>query len=280
MKYVFGIAADVHAGSAVALCPPQIALDDNGTYYASPAQLWLWADWIAFWKRVKIVRDREKAKLIQVYNGDLVEGSHHGTTQILSGNPTAQAAVLDACMKVPLALKPDYIHIVRGTESHVGQSASSEERVARGLHADGWPVVRDPDAPNNFSSWHVNMEVNGVRLSFAHHGRQGQRPHTRPNVVNLLAFQIWCEAGLRGDPFPHLAVRSHMHQYHDTANAYPTRVIQTASFQLRTSYVHRVATESLADVGGTIVVIDDAGGVRVEPVLFRPDAPTTWRPAV
>jgi hypothetical protein len=67
--------------------------------------------------------------------------------------------------------------------------------------------------------------------------------------------------------------------YHDTANAYPTRLIQTASFQLATTYVHKVAAESLADVGGVIVVIDERGGITVEPVLFRPAAPTTWRPA-
>jgi hypothetical protein len=33
-----------------------------------------------------------------VFNGDLVEGAHHRTTQIISENPNAQAAVVTACM--------------------------------------------------------------------------------------------------------------------------------------------------------------------------------------
>src|SRR3954466_7091952 len=93
------VTSDQHCGSSVALCPPKIELDDGGEYVASRAQQWLWQNWLDFWQRVERVRDREKAKLYQVWNGDLTEGSHHGSTQILSGNSSVQSQVVAAAMK-------------------------------------------------------------------------------------------------------------------------------------------------------------------------------------
>lgn len=275
---VIAITSDQHCGSTVALCPPKIALDDGGVYNASKAQRWLWVGWTTFWKRVEAVRKQERASLIQVYNGDMVDGDHHGTAQILSGNPTAQAAVVNAALHVPKALSPDQMFFIRGTEAHVGKSAAFEERIALGLRKDGHPVVGDTDT-GNASHWHAKMEIDGVRLDFAHHGRMGQRPWTKGNITNLLAFQIWTEHHLRNEPPPHLAVRSHLHQFWDTANSYPTRLIQTPSFQLATAYVHKVAAESIADVGGCIVVIKH-GHFTVEPVLFRPASPAVWKPTL
>ena len=60
---VIGIVSDVHAGSAVALCPPQVPLDDGGMYCASKAQSWLWENWGDFWKQVDTTRQKEDAEL-------------------------------------------------------------------------------------------------------------------------------------------------------------------------------------------------------------------------
>jgi len=275
---VLAVVSDLHCGSSTALCPPTVTLDDGGVYAASKAQRWLWESWLVFWRRAASLCKQHNARLIFVHNGDLTEGEHHGTTQILSGNPTAQADVVNAAMKAPLALKPGALFFLRGTAAHVGKSACYEERVADGLMRDGRPVVGDPET-GTASWWHLKMEIEGVRLDFAHHGRMGQRPHTRGSIANLLAFQIYTEHCLRGEPPPHIAVRSHMHQYWDTANAYPTRLIQTASFQLATEYVHRIVPESaLADIGGVLLLIKH-GTLTVEPVLARPASPTPWRPA-
>ena len=275
---VIAITSDQHCGSTIALCPPKVHMDDGGEYVASAAQRWLWGNWQAFWKRAAAVRKEHNARFVQVYNGDMTDGDHHGTSQILSGNPTVQAAVVNAALHIPKSLSPDEMFFIRGTEAHVGKSASFEERIALGLKKDGMPVI--PEAVNgNASHWHAKMEYDGVRLDFAHHGRMGQRPWTKGSIANYLAFQIWTEHHLRDEPHPHVAVRSHMHQFWDTADAYPTRLIQTASFQLATAYVHKVVTESsLADVGGVILVIK-RGKLTVEPVLFRPASPQVWRPA-
>jgi hypothetical protein len=206
----------------------------------------------------------------------MTDGDHHGTTQILSGNPTAQAAVVNACMARVLAEAPDQLFFVRGTEAHVGKSAAFEERIALGLQKDGRPVCGDP-ATGTASWWHLRMEVQGVRLDFAHHGRYGQRPWTRGNVVLNYAAEIFYDHAAQGVPHPHVAVRSHQHRFFDTAAAHPTRVVQTPAWQLATAFIHRINPGALAHVGGVILTIVD-GVLTVHPVMFRPDPGEPWRP--
>ena len=268
---VIAVTSDLHCGSTVALCPPVIHLDDGGEYRASKAQLWLWENWRDFWGRVDAQRKASGASLYQVYNGDMTEGDHHKTTQILSGNPTAQATVVNEVMRVPLALKPEGIIVVRGTEAHVGASACYEERIASGLRKDGYKVLVD-DATGNASHWHFEMDVQGVRFDFAHHGRVGARPWAKPNAVHAPAPEIFYNAAANERPFPHLAVRSHMHQYVDTHDSHPTRLIQMPAWQLATAFIHRIAPNALADVGGLIITVTE-GEMTVEPVRYRPAQP-------
>lgn len=270
-RTILAITSDQHCGSTVALCPDRIALDDGGHYESSKAQKWLWTHWLGFWERVATVRDRERGQLVQVYNGDMTDGDHHGTTQILSGNPTAQAAVVNEAMRVPLALKPDRLAFIRGTEAHVGKSAAFEERIALGLKKDGRPVIMD-EASGTASHWHLKLDVQGVRVDFAHHGRLGTRPWTKQNPVNAMALEILTDHAIHGLPAPHLAIRSHQHRYADTHAAYPVRAIQTAAWQLATAFIHRINPGAIADVGGLIVVCQD-GRYEVEPYLVHP-APT------
>lgn len=274
---ILAVTSDQHCGSTVALCPPKVTLDDGGEYHASKPQQWLWDRWNAFWALAEQRRREHNATMVQVYNGDLTEGDHHKTTQILSGNPTAQATVVNEVMRVPLALKPDHLVFIRGTEAHVGPSAAFEERIATGLRKDGWPVVREGDSGNS-SHWHWTLEHQGVRLDFAHHGKFGSRPSTRLNTVLALAFDIFTRAAMQNRPHPHLAVRSHMHQFGDTYTAYPTRLIQMPAWQLATAFIHRINPGAISDVGGILIVIKD-GKMEVEPVLYHPDAAKPWSPS-
>jgi hypothetical protein len=269
------VVSDLHAGSTVALCPPKIQLDDGGKYEASKAQLWLWERWNDFWQQGEQIRRRLDAYCIDLYNGDMTEGDHHKTTQILSGNPTAQAACLDAVMKVPLATKPNGIVVIRGTEAHVGPSAAFEERAAKGLRKDGWPIISE-DATGNASHWHWTMEHQGVRFDFAHHGKFGSRPNTKFNTVLALAFDIFTNANLDHRPYPHLAVRSHMHQFGDTGSLYPTRLIQMPAWQLATAFIHRINPGVISQIGGIYITVVD-GRLDVIPQIYKADPKPTYR---
>lgn len=269
---LLGIVSDIHTGSTVAVCPPEgVKLDDGGKYLPSRPQQWLWQCWTDFWARVAAQRRALKAELWCVYNGDLFEGgAHHGTTQIISGNPEVQAYLAARVFGVPRELRPAHTFIVRGTEAHVGPSGATEEAFARSIHAE-----RDPET-DKWSWWHLRLAPHGCLLDFQHHGRQGQRPWTEASVVSLLAAQIFYEHARRGLPHPRLAIRSHRHKVGDSGDSHPVRVIQTPAFQLKTGYAHRVAAESLADIGGVIVTVFPDGQYAVEKVLFTPELPTPW----
>lgn len=271
--YVLAVTNDQHCGSTVALCPPQISLDDGGHYSASPLQGDIWNCWGNYWDRVEQTTKKLGAGLIQIFNGDLTEGDHHGTTQILTGNPTAQSMVVNAALAIPKALNPESMFFVRGTEAHVGKSGAFEERIADGLKRDGMPVIGDPST-GTASWWHLRREIGGVRLDVAHHGRTGQREHTRGSAAVLHAHDILLAYVKANELPPHLCLRAHYHKFNDSGDACPVRVVTNGAWQLKTSHGHKVVTDSLSEIGGIIVVIQD-GQYTVEKVHYKPKE-VTW----
>jgi len=277
MAKVIAVTSDEHCRSTVGLCSPKgVALDDGGRYEASKGQKWLWSCWLSFWEKVDTLQIKHKAETWWVNNGDLTDGDHHGTYQIVSKNSIQEREIVRDVLDVPLSLGPKRLFFVRGTESHVGQGGSSEESIARAL-SDDWPVEWQQD-PHTASWWHLMMECEGVFLDFTHHGRTGLRPWTHWNATNLLAAQITMERVKNGERIPDLAIRSHYHRYSDSYDAQPVRVIQTPAYQLATAYVHKRVPESLADVGGIIIVVD-GDHYEVHKDIYQPSRGGIWRAA-
>jgi len=272
---LLAVISDVHAGGTTSLCTDTIRLDDGGEYRASLAQRWLFGNYRDYWRQIAAKRDKHDAELYVVINGDLVEGDHHRTTQILSGNPNAQAAAWTECASVFLALKPDRVAIIRGTSAHAGISASAEERIADGLRRDKRPIIADPDT-GTASWWHWRPEIQGIRLDFTHHGRMGRLPRTRGSQLVLYAWDIVDEHVQNGHPVPHLAFRAHNHKKGDTGSAAPARVVATGAWQLGTEHVHKVASDSLADIGGGYVLIENRD-YDFRHIHYQAERPI-WRP--
>ena len=74
------IVGDLHCGSTVGLAPPLFRTDDGQTVQHSPFQAKLWAAWLDYWQRVS----ETSGPLVVVINGDLVDGDHHRTPQLIS----------------------------------------------------------------------------------------------------------------------------------------------------------------------------------------------------
>lgn len=275
MGVVVAVVNDLHCGSTVAVCPPRVELDDGGAYEASKAQRWLWQCWHQYWDQVASVCEGLGYPLYVISNGDLFDGDHHNTPQIVSRNPTDWFTIANACMEYPLALGPERLFFVRGTEAHVGKSASLEEGFAKRLRSDGIPVEGDPDT-GTASWWHLRMQVEDVRLDVAHHGRTGMRAHTEGNAANLYAHDILLHHIKEGDTPPHLALRAHYHRFNDSYDHCPVRVITVGAWQLATAFGYRVATDSMAHIGGLIVVIED-GEYEPKKVPFKPERGPVWK---
>ena len=276
MKHIVVCVGDTHCGSTVGLCPPEgLELDDEGLYLPSKAQNWLWNNWEEAWGKVKSVkRKNRKAKLHLILNGDLIDGDHHRTTQIATGLTGVHMRCAMESLRVPLALKPNTIHVLRGTPSHVGRAGGSEEGIARALKAASWPVVGDPDTGMK-SSYSRVIQVGNTRFDIKHHGRMGRRAHTKGPYMRWFAQDIFFNHMMDGDGPPDVAIRSHFHQFADSGRIHKikTRAVALPAWQLATEYVHRVA-ESLADIGLVWFEVDD-DDYDMKTVLYKPDRPTT-----
>lgn len=263
-------ASDTHCGSTIGLCPPEgPMLDDGQVVQPSKVQQWLWDCWTDAHRRYTDMATAAKADRLVILNGDLVDGDHHGTAQIMSRHPDAQAYIAAETFAVTRAVKPKRLFVVRGTEVHTGTSGSAEESLAKSLGAE-----RDPET-HLWSRWHLRLRVHGLLIDVQHHGKGlGRLPHTKQNGANGLAWRVFQTHTERGLEPPALVVRSHLHQFADSYGANrKTRGLFLPSFQVKTSYVHRIAADEIADVGAVAVMIHPSGRMEVEPILYQPSLP-------
>lgn len=270
---------DLHAGSTVAMVPPEgVRLDDSGYYKPSKFNSWLWKKREAVWAKVRKLKNQHGAEARIISNGDLFDGAHHGTTQVLSGNPEAQGYVAGRMADAWESLAPTHLYFVRGTDAHVGEAASAEEAFAKGI-STRLPVVRDPQT-HLWSAWELRLRVHGKLCHWAHHTGVSGLPWTAPAAINRLAFRIWSEHQLRGWPAPDFAFRAHAHatipggRLLDSGDNYPTRAILVPSWQAKTGYAHKRVTESVTTFGLVALLLFPDGRSTVYPFLVQPDPPT------
>lgn len=272
---VLAVTSDQQAGSTTALAPPEgVRLDDGGRYEPSELNVAIWRCWESYWSRVDHLRTQYQAKLYCLFNGDLIEGRHHQSLQLIgAGHKEVQAYVIDRIFSVPQALKPDRLFVVRGTApTHVGPLAEGEESLAREWGAERTPITR------RWSWWNLYIDIHGLLIHAKHHpGTRGKLPWTRQQAYDRLAFLIWNEHNLAKRRPPDLAFRAHIHHWgRSNPDSCPTQVIVTPSWQAPTEYVHRIGVEDFAPFGGAIVVIQPDGTFTIERKTFAPAEDPVW----
>lgn len=271
LKYTIAILSDPHCGSTIGLHPDiSTQLSDGGFYLPSEAQQWLWQCYEGTIEFFKTYREGDFTILL---NGDLFDGDHHNTDQIVSRHPGTETLIAHEMMRPLLAMKPDQMVVIRGTECHTGKSGSKEEALAAWL-AEQTKVVAGDDG---FSHFQFRGDFGHVRVDATHHGVMGRRFSTKNNPVLGLACDIYSEHVSKGHRHPDIAIRSHWHRYANSGDAFPTQVLQTPAFQLATAHVHRVAPGQLADIGGLLINIDsDNEEYIVRKKLFVPKRSPVW----
>jgi hypothetical protein len=262
--------SDTHCGSTIGLLPPQgFTTDDGQVILPSAAQRWLWEKWEAFWKDCFSLAV-EGEPVIAVVVGDLIEGYHHQTTQLITDKRSDHESIFLSCVK-PWKTKVSGWYIVRGTPVHVGQAAASEERIGRLLGA-----CTDPAYPARFSFPHLRLEVENVRLDIAHHRGGSHRAWTRGNPMRVHVLQTIFHCVDYHLPLPHLVVRAHQHRFEETNETISRAVkgLGLGGWQLKTEFVHRIAPDSLlADIGGYAVVCRE-GKYKVHRLEYLPESRT------
>jgi hypothetical protein len=259
------IISDLHVGSTLGLCPPVVYLDDGGKYLPNELQKLSYAYWKkTFWPYVWKKAEKENRRTIVVCNAETIDGSHHGTNQIWSNQPSDQidvaATVLDEAIH-----KADVRLFTRGTPAHVGESGAADEAVAKRCKAtrpDGRKI-------GPLSTYHLSLNAGGVLLDISHQGpNAGSRMWTKGNGARSYARTIILDALVLHQKPPDVIVRSHYHKkLHETLREYghKTEMIVSPAWQWMTSYAFQVASfENVADIGGILISIDNGAVSDIE----------------
>lgn len=250
---------DMHINSTVALCAPNVELDDGGTYHLSRTQRWLWSCWRDFCEEVRQLPGRK----ILCINGDLGElDTKRRSVQLITAN---KATILKTVQNTiePLVELVDSLIVIRGTQAHEGKGAWLEETIAN----DYDHTVRH----DGTASWyHMRTVIEGTRHDISHHASMTGNPWGRSNSANNLAHKIvFAYANDLCQPAPDIAHRAHNHTIAESSG-FITHVQYGPAWTTATEYAYRAGYENtLAHVGGIVWALED-GKYERKIIRFKP----------
>lgn len=249
MKSVIVI-SDLHIGSNAGLCPPEgFQLPDGNVYTQNKFQKTTWRYWQDFWNKFVPQETEGSDKKIIIINGDIIDGVHHETVNIMSDSIEYQEF---AAIQVLKNLnKYDGIYIVRGTETHANKGCASEELIARAIGAEKLET-------GQYSDYQLNIMMDDVLINFAHHiGVTSSAAYeTSAPMRELIASLV--EAEQWGRKMPNLIVRSHRHRFVPVSiPSIKGRIncIITPGWQLKTPNVERIDRMRMPHIGGVVINI-------------------------
>lgn len=249
------VISDTHVGCRLGLCHRDGAeLDDGGTYYPSKLQQRLWEMWEEFWGEwVPHVTHGEPFAV--VHNGDCIDGVHHNAVTQWSHNLEDQVEHAYKILKPVVELCEGRYYHIRGTESHVGKSATEAERLAKRLGAV-------PNEEGQHARYELWLRCGNHLCHFLHHIGTTSSAQHETSAVNAELTAIYADSGRWGLESPMIVCRSHRHRCSEVrlpcAGGYAT-VFVTPGWQLKTPFAWRVAGTrvSTPQVGGSLIRLGD-----------------------
>lgn len=266
------IIGDTHINSTVGLPPKRsFPLDDGGMYIASKDQMWLLDAWHVYWDEIDKLVKRFNADLFIIFNGDVCDGDHHDTRQIITKNESTQIRMVTHLLD-PVVQRAKEVFFVRGTKAHSGHQGAMEEKIAEDL--GGHPALRTNGDIASWSWWELKLDIKGVRMDIKHHTTRSRVPRSKGHSANRLAAdtqQIYTDNGWK---LPHLVFRSHVHVSEDSHDNHWTRAIILPCFQLTTEYGHTLNAPP-PTIGGWWVLCTGDEQYQTDKIIF-PLKETQW----
>jgi len=250
------VISDTHIGSTLALMKPGYTDIEGDTHTGNKLQRWIWDAWRKFEDDTAEAIGGEDYLII--HNGDVIEGMHHRSTQVVTANaadqPLMAFEVLDSIFDD--AAKA---FIVEGTECHTNQT---EQSIARRL--DCTPCRQT----NKFAWPQLLFEMNGTLISAAHHVGTTSKPYLETSQYGptLNAERLW--AARQGERLPDHVFRAHRHVYGHWEDDCGAMTI-TPAWQGLTRFGRKVVPAARVTVGGVLLSWDDEGTYRTRPFLYK-----------
>lgn len=244
------VVADTHCGDQLGLCPERIRLAHGGEYIASPFQLAVLKLWNEFWNDwVPTVTRGERFAVL--FNGDMVEGSHHNASHLISQDTSDQANIAYELLAPVADACQGRFYYISGTEAHAGEAGREEEKLADRLGAI-------PNKIGRKSRYEMYLEVGDCLVHATHHiGIAGSMAYETTALTK--EYNEFCAESARwGRPIPDIIVRAHRHRHSEvrvpTKRGYGT-IFVTSAWQLKTPFLFRTPGGRVATptVGGSLI---------------------------
>lgn len=236
LRLVF-VLSDLHCGSTLGLLPPGMTTaEDAQPMVQNKWQEWLWACWARAMKwREKIAAGHPYALVL---NGDLTEGIHHRSTQVVSGDMTDHVMIAKQLLK-PLVEAAEKVYVVKGTECHVH---SAEVAIGEAIHAE----VNEETGKRAFDRLHLN--ACGVPCVFRHHIGTSVRMALEATQLSVTLVEEVAEAVKNSEEPPRIVCAAHRHKFGFFLNGRSMCVV-SAPWQGLTRYGHKVVSQARTQPG-------------------------------
>jgi hypothetical protein len=222
------VISDTHFGSTVGLMPPSYeSIGGQRIQPANELQLWLWKGW----ETLTGMMGKDYGLIL---NGDLVEGNHHRTTEVVSPDPADHHDMAVQALD-PLAKRAACVYVVTGTECHTGDS---EHGIAKALPNTVKQTAKRPAFD------HLRLKIHDFNLSATHHIGTTSRVYLESGQYSIQLGNERLEAVRMGAPVPDIIIRGHRHRggfFSDGVSI----IAVTGGWQGLTRYAHKVVPASI-----------------------------------
>jgi hypothetical protein len=198
---VLVLLSDTHIGSTVGLWPEGFISNEGYPIGQNNLQKWLWKCWNDCQEWIGSIVGDDPFDVVM--NGDVVEGIHHRTTQVMSADVSDQSA---AALEVlgPLAKKSSAIHFIKGTECH---TRNDEIRMGKFFEASIDPKTRQ-------HAWDsLDLEMHGTLMNFAHHISTTSRSYLEASAHSINLGNISHTRARVNKRVPMVICRGHRHRH-------------------------------------------------------------------
>lgn len=194
------VLSDLHVGSTVGLWPPGFVANEGFAIGQNPFQSLLWQHWVDCTTKwiPRVVGDDE---FDLVLNGDLVDGIHHRTLQVMSADVADQTAAVLEVLR-PLTDRAAALYLTKGTECH---TRNDELRIGKELGAR-----RDPSTGHH--AWdRLELEFGKIVIAASHHTPTTSRPYLEASQHSIQLGAEIMERARNGKKIPRIILRAHRH---------------------------------------------------------------------
>lgn len=258
----FLLLSDLHCGSTKALCPPNFPLADDGYWGQTQKQAWIWDRWCEFgeWATRNLGADPWG----MIVNGDLIEGVHHKTKEVIHYDTGVHIAAAAAVL-APFAKRAARVFVTKGTEAHTGHTSE----IAIGAMIGAVPDPNhDNDTIHAAEDWQIQAGTH--LMSVWHHCSATSREWLESSEYSRFISHEQLQCSRAGHPVPSIFVRAHRHVPGVFQSPSGTAIV-TPAWQILTRFGRKAVPGARCFVGGCI--IDTSTPVPTVAPWWKPEPP-------